>query len=168
MASILPDVLARLTALMDGTASPPPRRSIPSGRFERVEFDVGSLLQRAVSAPYPYEIEDLGEFQPLEVPSTLAGDQVWHGVRWTVRVAYATSPLASHDRLATVMEDRYAIRRCLGDPMSWLTLSGVASVRADEGSIGDVEIIGYGGSDDVDVMKVLEITLEIIFREDQS
>ena len=166
MASVLPDVIDRLKDLMEGSVSGL-SRSISSGRFQHVPFDPGSLLARAVSAPYPFEIEDQGEYQPLDVPSTTSADQIWHGCRWVVRVAYASSPLDQTERLKTLQRDRYEIRRCLGDPLNWLTVTGIARVVADESVLREAEIIG-ADADAVDQLLFLETTLDLTYREDQS
>ena len=144
MASVLPAALDHLILLLEGRVSGL-ARAIPAGRFKHTPFDVESLLAASVSAPYPFEIDDLGESQPQDVPSTLSGNQIWHGVSWVVRIAYAASPLDQATRSKTIFTDRYQIRRTLGYPLSWSGVSGVARVMAEEGALTTVEIIGARG-----------------------
>ena len=166
MASILPDVMDRLIALMKGGVSGLDR-PIPASRFEHADWEVDTLLSRAVSAPYPYNVDDIGEFQPADVPSTLSGDQVWHGCQWLIRVAYAASPHNQQERLKTIQRDRYQIRRALSYPLNWLTVGGLGRVLIEEGTIDTAEIPG-GEFDDVEILHVLEIPVELTYREDHS
>ena len=165
--SLLPDIESRIVALLEGTATGVDR-SIPAARFKHLPFDPEYALEASSSAPYPFEIEDGGEFQPLDVPSTLAATHVWHGANLTLRVAYAASALQQKTRQATIQEDRTTIRRTLEDPESWLTISGFSRCVADQGRIEVGAVPGNESGGDAEVMLVLEVPLELTYRENFS
>lgn len=164
MSAVLPTIMDRMVALLEGTPSGV-TQAISSGTFTHVPFDAEYGLTASVEAPYPFEIEDTGEFQPADVPSTLAPDNIWHGATLLVRVAYMASPHDAHTRLKTIQQGRYDIRRCLGDPDSFSTLPGFSGAWAEEGAITAATL--PGSENEEDVMLLLEVPVNVHFREDQ-
>lgn len=164
MAAVLPDIIDRMVALLQGTYTSAPR-SISSGRFKLIPFEVERALPNASQRPRPFEIRDDGEVQPLDVPSSLAGDQVWHGAGLTLRVGYALAANDQHTQMQEIQRDRYEIRRALGYPDNYNGVTGFSRAIADEGEIVDAEI---QQGENISVMLVLEVPIEITYREDHT
>ena len=165
MADVLSDIMDRVVDLLEGRPSGV-TRSIPSGLFKHVPFDAEYGLTAAVSKPYPFEIEDAGEFQPADVPSTISPNNVWHGANLLIRVAYMADPHNAKERLRTIQEGRYYIRRCLDDPDSFSTLSGFSGAWAHDGEITSAVL--PGSDNEQDVMLLLEVPVRIHYREDHT
>ena len=135
--TVASDVIDRLIALMEGTASPAPSRAITQGRFVHTELDQDMTLAAGVNRPYPFGLLDPRKYQPLGTPSTVAASHVWRGQDLLLWVAYSYD---EHDRTARyqeVLDDEVTIHRCLSDPMSWLAVTGAGIVEADEGDVQD-------------------------------
>ena len=166
MAHVLPVIEDQIVALLEGTASGI-ARSVAAGRFKHIPYDPQYALPMSIQAPYPFEIVDNGEHQPLSTPSTVAHDQVWHGVHLLLRVAYTSSPHDGFERQKTIQRDRYSIRRCLGDPDSFDGVTGFAGISVDEGQIRTAVLPGYE-AEESDIMHLLEVPLDVVYREDQT
>lgn len=167
MPAALPDHLDRLKALLEGTELTYANRVIPARRFVHVEGDVEDHLGAASMAPYPASVAGLEEIQPDDVPTTTGGEQVFAGCRFTLRVGYAGTKNEVRDLQGRLALDGYALRRTLGDPESWDGVTGFSRVKAYTWRTIETAVPGEDGERD-DTMTVLEMPIELTYREDQT
>jgi hypothetical protein len=167
MAAALPGLLERLITLLEGTDSSV-TRAVPKGLFQHTPYNPNSLWTNSQQKPRPFEIVDSGILQPLDVPSTMAATQIWHGATLTLRVGYGPRPHDSKNRTKYIQEQRYYIRRCLNDPVSWANTTGFSKVEVFEGDILEEDIEGSDEDGNPTSMLVLEMPVNLTFREDHS
>jgi len=165
--AVQPDHLDRLKALIEGTESTYANRTIPARRFVHVEGDVEDHLANAADAPYPASVTDIEEIVPDGVPTTTSAEQVWAGCRFVLRVGYAGTKNEVRGLQAIIVRDGYALRRTLGDPESWDGVTGFSRVRAYTWRTIETAVPGEDGERD-DTMTVLEMPIELTYREDQT
>lgn len=164
MPTVLPSIVDRMVALMEGSYGSA-TRAIPARRFVLVQQEVELALSNASQRPRPFEIIDDGEYQPSDVPSTLSGSQVWHGCRLMVRVGYARQHKNQHTQRQEIQADRFQIRRALGYPPNYAGVTGYARSVVEEGEISEIAL---SVESDYNIMLVLEIPVELTYREDHS
>lgn len=166
--SALTGAMTRLVQLMegyrDGIVRPIGTRH--QERFRHIPFEAGSALAPGDVAPYPFEIVDGGE-QAAEEPQTLSATRIWAVSQQTIRVAYANNPQDQHARLQTIREDRATLRRTLDHQRSWTGVNGLSLVRWIDGRIVPEQTQGADDSAP-EPMLVLEVTLELRYREDHD
>jgi hypothetical protein len=160
----LVDRLIKLIAGSDASVS----RAVPSGLFKHTPYNPNSLWTTSQQKPRPFEVIDSGIAQPLDVPSTMAASQIWHGAQLTLRIGYGPRPHDATTRMKAIQEQRYYIRRCLNDPDSWANTAGFSKVEAFEGDILEEDIEGSDEDGEPTSMLVLEIPVNLTFREDHS
>lgn len=169
--SVVTDIRERIIELMEGAVDTD--RAIPVDRFVHVD-EAAEAIPEHDAAPYPFEIPVDGEWtQPLDVASTLSGAQVWGGKRIMIRVLYSEeaayrSHVSSEARVATIDDDYAVIRRTIGYPRSYDGVTGYAGSVVHEGRI--TRIINQGEVDrgQSGAMLVLEIPVDLTYREDYS
>ena len=148
-------------------------RAIPVDRFVHVD-EADIAIPEHDSAPFPFEIPVEGEWlQPLDVASTLSGAQVWGGKRLTIRVLYSEEAasrahVSSEARVATIDDDYVAIRRTIGYPRSYDGIAGYAGSVVHEGSISRITDQSEVDRGQLGSMLVLEVPVDLTYREDYS
>ena len=155
--SVASEVLTHLASLLEGEVSPAPPRSIPIGRFQRTEAERNLTVASASDRPYPFGVFEPSKGQPLNVPSNVSGTHVWRGQGVTLWVAYSFDEHEQLARRQEILDDEKAIHRCLSDPLSWLSVSGVGVVEVDSGRIDEIED---------ERLMILSITVNFTLRED--
>jgi hypothetical protein len=167
MAAALPGLADRMVALLEGTATGVDR-SIAAGTFKHTPYNPNSLWAPSAQAPYPFEIVDSGIAQPLDTPSTMAASQIWHGATLNIRVGFVTNVHDAYEWMQQIETYRYQIRRCLNDPVSWGNTTGFSKVEVFEGDILEEDIEGSDEDGNPTPMWVLEMPVNLTFREDHS
>lgn len=167
MAAALPGLVDKLVSLLEGKSTGV-TRYISTGEFKHTPYNPNSLWSPSAKRPFPFEIIDGGIFQPLDAPSTLCHSQVWHGATLIVRVGITTSAHDAYGLMKTIQKLRYDIRRCLGDPASWGNTTGFGKVEVFEGDINIEDIEGSDEDGEPTPMLVLEMPVNLTFREDHS
>jgi hypothetical protein len=167
MAAAVPGLADRIVALLEGTPSSVDRY-VSKGRLKHTPYNPNSLWANAAKAPYPFEVVDGGIFQPLGVPSTMAATLIWHGVTLIIRVGFATRVHDAYKHMQAIQQIRYDIRRCLNDPTSWGNTTGFSKAEVYEGEINIEDIEGSDEDGEPTPIIVLEMPVNLTFREDHS
>lgn len=167
---VLSDIRSHMIGLIDGSIAPT-SRAIDEGRFVHVN-DCVNPPSEAASAPYPFELEDQGAFEPLGVPSTLDGSHVYRGRRIVVRVMYDEDLTDKEARRQVITDDESALRACLEYPRSF---DAVASDTGGEGYVNGVvsdsrwapvERPTPGATRPPNYVLILELVLDVTYREE--
>ena len=141
MAERLTGIITHLVNLLEGKVAGLDR-SIPRDRFELVEFNPEEAFPNASEAPYPFEIEDVGSFDPFEATYNTAGNDQYFGASQQIRIVYGLDVHDEHTQRQTVREDRRAIARCLTDSDSWDSAAGCVKAVWARGDVVPVEVFG--------------------------
>jgi len=166
MASVLPDIIDRLKALITGAYTPD--LAIANGEFTHVSHIVYGTLPQALKKPYPFEIEVGATRHPPAGPTTLASSQRWSETDVTVRVLYASYPERELHREKQIQRGVYALRRTLSDEASWRSLTGwsncdLLDIEKLEAPIpGDLEYGDFGAA------WVVQVPMVVTYREDYT
>ena len=160
MAGVLVGIVSDLRAIVGGSSAV---SLIPRGRYTPVEYVPESLLPAATCRPYPFEIEAAEVTEPVGYPQDVAGDYAYYGQGLTIRVGYAWQPHEAPDSQDTILTDRDEIRLAIEDPRCW-SASGWVAATVTGGDIIVAPIPGAEGEVE-DVLRVLEIRLEVVYRE---
>lgn len=165
MAAALPGLADRIVSLMEGLVVD---RAIAANKFVHTPYNPNDSLAPSAVEPYPFEIVDGGIFQPQDVPSTMSASQIWHGATLLVRVGFVISEHDAYEWMKTIQAYRYDIRRTLSDPVSFGNTTGFSKVETEEGDILEEDIEGSDEDGEPSQMLVLEVPVNLTFREDQS
>lgn len=161
-------IITHLVSLLEGKVSGLDR-PVPADKFKLIDFEPERALAEANEEPYPFEIDELGTFEPFEAVYNLAGSHQYQGSRVQIRIAYSATPHNQHARFQTVREDRRAVARCLTFPDSWDAAAGFVKCEWESGEIVPVSIPGSEAAmDEGDVMLILAIELALTYREDMT
>lgn len=169
--SIVTTIRTRIIELLEGALDTD--RPIPAGRFIHAD-EASAAIPEHDAAPFPFEIPVDGEWtQPLDVASTLSGAQVWGGKRLTIRVLYSEEAanrahVSSEARVATIDDDYSAIRRTVGYPRSYDAIPGYAGSTIHEGRISRIVDQVEIDRGQLGAMLVLEVPVDLTYREDYS
>lgn len=168
MATRLPGILDHLSSLLRGKVpSPPLDRAIPSGRFVHAKMPVEYELPRTSKAPFPFHISALAQYRADPTEENVAGDEVYRGLTFLVRVGYALKAIEEYVQQKAILTDAHAIHRCLSDPDSWDIAAGFARFSCSGARIVEAAVPG-AQIDQPELMLILEIPCELVYREDYS
>ena len=165
MAALLPDILDRCVALLEGSYAP--ARSISSGRFVHVPFIVEDALPQAVKSPYPFEVLVGETVDPDGIRLTLSSEQIWNETRIDINVLYAAHPDARFEREKTIQRDIYSIKRTLSDANSWDDLTGFSCAKIGTIQKERVDLRG-DVQEQIDIAYILTVEMSIVYREDYT
>ncbi len=161
MASVLAAVLDDLRAIIAGSSTASP---IASGRYVAVEYDPATLLPVTASRPYPFEVEVGSRGVPTDYPTDVSGTYAYYSREIKIRIGYSDEPHEGEDRQDEIVTDEDEIVLALERVASW-SASGWVAIRVTSSSIVEAPIAGSDVQGDLEVMKMLEITCDLVYRE---
>ena len=161
MASVLAAVLDDLRAIVAGASTLSP---IASGRYVAVEYDPSSLLPATASRPYPFEVEVGSRGVPTDYPTDASGNYAYYQREIKIRVGYSGDPHEGEDRQDEIVTDEDEIVLALEDPTHW-SATGWVAYRVTGSAIINAPIQGSEVAGELDIMKLLEITSDLVYRE---
>jgi hypothetical protein len=167
MAAVLPGLVDRMIALIEGKPSGV-TRYVSKGLFKHTPYNPNTLWAASAKTPHPFEVVDGGIFQPLDTPSTMCHSQIWHGSTQIIRVGFVTNVHDALEHTQLIQKRRYDIRRCLNDPASWGNTTGFGKVEVFEGDINIEDVEGSDEDGEPTEMLVLEMPVNLTFREDHT
>ncbi len=165
--TVLPGLADRLVALLHGASVD---RSLATGRLLHTPYNPNTQWAASAAEPFPFEVVDGGPFKPLDKPSTMAASQIWKGHTLIVRIGIEPNPHDGFERMQTIHELDADIYRTLQDPTSWTSTTGFGGVDLSEdgGDINEEDIEGSDANGEPSQMLVLEIPVDLTYREDHS
>ncbi|MCP3973185.1 MAG: hypothetical protein GY720_01690 [bacterium] len=165
--TVLGGLADRLVALLHGASVD---RSLAASRLLFTPYNPNTQWAASAIEPFPFEVVDGGPFKPLDKPSTMSATQIWKGHTLIVRIGFTPQPHAAFERMQQIQEMDADIYRTLQDPTSWTGTTGFAGVDLSEdgGDINEEDVEGSDEKGTPAVMWVLEIAVDLTYREDHS
>ena len=170
MAEALTGILDELKTLMEGGRSGLDR-PIPANRFAFKDIPIEFCAMDAATAAYPFSIDtdDGGDTEAFaEDVYNTAGEDQYFLERVRLRVGYSDRPTENYQRDHDVRRDRRAIIRCLSLADSWANATGFIRTANMVHRMDVADTPPVGEDDEPGMMIVLEISFDLIYREDMT